>query len=215
MLDDAFATARGLYWEKGSRILSTIACLFIIPLIIGYVVELWKGGKPHVEELPWGRLFIDGIKLLVIQLIYLIPLILVVGIFFLALLFPFRYIPPQDFLQMIPALMVGLVLFVVLYVIIVLLSTIGNVRFARTGKMGEAFNFGAIIEHIGKIGWIRYIWLLIVLDVVILLSVAGLLMYSSSMVVAIVWIILYPGVIIFCARYISLVYDSAALTPPA
>ena len=211
VLNDAFATARSLYWEKGSRVIPTIACLFIFPLIIGYIVELWKGGKPHAEELSWGRLFIDGIKILVIQLIYLVPLILVAGIFFIALLYPFRYIPPQELLQLIPAMIVGFIIFLVVYVIIVLLATIGNVRFARTGKMGEAFNFGAIIEHIGKIGWLRYIWLLIVLDIVILFSVAGFMLLSPSMVLALVWILLYPGVIVFAARYISLVYDSAAL----
>ena len=43
----------------------------------------------------------------------------------------------------------------------------GAVRFARTDSFGEAFNFSAILAHIGRIGWGPYIVALIVLMVVI------------------------------------------------
>ena len=42
---------------------------------------------------------------------------------------------------------------------------IGVVRFARTGSIGEAFNFSAIRATIAKIGWVPYIIALVVLMV--------------------------------------------------
>jgi hypothetical protein len=43
------------------------------------------------------------------------------------------------------------------------LVPIAFIRFARTDKFGEAFNFSAILAHIGKIGWVEYIITLVVL----------------------------------------------------
>jgi len=40
-----------------------------------------------------------------------------------------------------PAL-VGILIAVILAIILTLIAIIGVIRFARTGKMGEAFNFG-------------------------------------------------------------------------
>jgi len=59
--------------------------------------------------------------------------------------------------------------------IIGLIATIGIIRFARTGSMGDAFNFGAILATMGKIGWINYILALIFMGI-ILRVVGGVLM---------------------------------------
>ncbi|HUK93215.1 MAG TPA: DUF4013 domain-containing protein, partial [Methanomicrobiales archaeon] len=77
MLDDAFRYARELYWDRGAKMIPLAVCMVIIPLIAGYMVEILRGTKVFVEDLGWGKLFIDGIKLIVIQLIYAIPLFLV------------------------------------------------------------------------------------------------------------------------------------------
>jgi hypothetical protein len=207
MLNESFATARTLFWEKGSRMIPTIACLFIIPLMTGYLVELWRGGKPHSEDLSWGRLFVDGIKLFVLQIIYIIPLLIVGAIFFVGVLTNMTNQSPEAIITALMALMLGVVICCILYVIIVMLSTIGFVRFARTGRMGEAFSIGEIIRHIGRIGWLRYIWYLVVMLVVNLFGVLGLLMFFSFQIMPVIWLVLYPGVMIFGARFISLVYD--------
>ena len=43
----------------------------------------------------------------------------------------------------------------------------GVIRFARTGSMGEAFNFSAILATIGRIGWLSYIFALIIMIIII------------------------------------------------
>jgi hypothetical protein len=50
--------------------------------------------------------------------------------------------------------------------------------------------------------------------VVILFGVLGLFMFFSSLIMPIIWYVLYPGVLIFSARFISLVYDQGVMVPP-
>jgi hypothetical protein len=94
-----------------------------------------------------------------------------------------------------------------------LFAIIGIIRFARTGKMGEAFNFGAILAHIGRIGWGPYIISLIALIVVVAI-VAGILSLIP-IVGRILVFILAPVIAIFEARYLALLYDSAGPAPAA
>jgi len=73
--------------------------------------------------------------------------------------------------------------------------------------MGEAFNFGEIFATIGKIGWGTYILALIILVVIfaIIYVVLGLI----PIVGAIIEFIIGPFLMVFAARYICQLYDSA------
>lgn len=76
--------------------------------------------------------------------------------------------------------------------------------------MGQAFAFGAILEHIGKIGWGSYIIALIVLWIVGI--VFGFIVGILVVIPVLGWLItlfLYPVWIIFTARYMTLIYESA------
>ncbi len=106
--------------------------------------------------------------------------------------------------------MLGLVQ-LVLSIAITLVSLIASVRFARTDSFGEAFNFSAILAHIGRIGWGDYIVALIVLyvalfAVVIVLSILGVLTFGLGFLL---FFSLAPAFSIFVARYAALIYDSA------
>ena len=57
---------------------------------------------------------------------------------------------------------VGTLFIAVSVLIINLIALTGVIRFAKTGKIMEGFNFGAIIVTITHIGWIHYILSLIV-----------------------------------------------------
>jgi hypothetical protein len=107
-------------------------------------------------------------------------------------------------------MMVGLLVVFVLAIIIGLFAMIGAVRFARTGSIGEAFNFSAILATISKIGWVPYIIAIIVLGVcgIVFGIVVGILM-----VIPIIGWLIYLCLIspwaIFVARYVCQLYDSA------
>ena len=87
---------------------------------------------------------------------------------------------------------------------------IGIVRLARTGSIGEAFNFSAILATIGKIGWVSYIIALIVFVVVAIIF--GIIV-TILMMIPILGLILYLCLIapfaLFTGRYLCQVYDSA------
>jgi|GEM_PF-4866307 hypothetical protein len=48
---------------------------------------------------------------------------------------------------------IGLLVMIIVGILVTLISVIGTIRFARKNSMGQAFAFGAILQHIGKIGW--------------------------------------------------------------
>jgi predicted membrane protein len=87
---------------------------------------------------------------------------------------------------------------------------IGIVRLARTGSIGEAFNFSAILATIRKIGWVPYILALIVFVVcgIIFEIIAWILMMIPFLGIILV-LCLIPPWTIFIARYFSQLYDSA------
>ncbi|MGI6502433.1 MAG: DUF4013 domain-containing protein [Candidatus Methanoculleus thermohydrogenotrophicum] len=47
--------------------------LLLVPLLSGYVVRVLSGKTPAPEVNEWGRLFVDGWKLNIITLVYMIP----------------------------------------------------------------------------------------------------------------------------------------------
>ena len=108
---------------------------------------------------------------------------------------------------------------------------VASIRFARTGTFAEAFNFSAIFETIGKIGWLNYIIALVLVSIVVsipiiilifgfiliggvslfLLKEAGVFLFLGLLVLMILLIlILSPLFGVFQARYMTRLYDSAA-----
>jgi hypothetical protein len=125
---------------------------------------------------------------------------------------------------------IGFVLLMFLVEIAVgLIVPVASIRFARTTSFSEAFNVGAILEYIGKIGWINYILALILIALIIgipiailvfgfiLLSGITMFMFKISsiailgFIIALIIIILtlVPLFAVFQARYMTRVYDSA------
>ena len=108
----------------------------------------------------------------------------------------------------------AVLVFIVLAVVSILVSLISmmaSVRFARTDSFGEAFNFSAILAHIGRIGWASYILALIVLylalfAVVVVLGIFGIITLGLGFLL---FFALAPAFSILTARYVTLIYDSA------
>jgi hypothetical protein len=160
---------------------------------------------PELDD--YGRLFVDGLKLFVVALIYAIPLIIVYAILFGATFMMMGSGSDAMAAAGVGTLLIGMLIMFVLAIVIALFELIGVVRFARTDSLGEAFNFSAILAHIGRIGWGPYIVALIVLMIAIFVVV-----FVLSIIPIIGWLILFlfsPAISIFAARYITLLYDSA------
>ncbi|MDD1715565.1 MAG: DUF4013 domain-containing protein [Methanolinea sp.] len=205
------------------------AVAFIIAIILGafymgYLVKIFRGEAPLPPVSGFGKLFIDGIKYLIIEVIYLIPVLIILavtaGAAIMAALPTLMAMPSEPNLDVLmPALMpiiggviVGILIAVIVGIILWLFAIVGIVRFARTGRIGEAFNFGAILATIGKIGWGTYILALIIMAVLltIVVLIIGIIPYIGS----IIQIIVSPFISIFTARYICLLYNSAGAEVP-
>jgi hypothetical protein len=209
MLSDSFAYAKDAVVGKWMQwLLLVIATILLCLPLLGYTLRIYRGEKPAPEVADWGTLFVDGIKYFIVALIYAIPFLIVMfvtigaGIVALAS-------NPASVAGAIGGMLFGFIVLVIIGILTMIFSTIGIIRFARTGSIGEAFNFKEITATIAKIGWVSYIIALVVLIVVvivieIILSIIGMIPVLGF----IINIVFIAPVAIFEARYFCQVYDS-------
>jgi len=183
--------------------------LDIIPivnlLVLGYVSRVIKE-HPDSKELPplenYWNLWVQGLKIVVAAIIYMIiPIILVVPFMVLTALawIAFPSLPAVGWLVAIPMLIIGVLL--AFFLAIILAMAIVNM--VRKDSFGKAFAFGEILGVIGKVGWGTYILWLIILFVCIFI-VGGI-----GSIPAIGWIlslIISPIFGVFVARSASLTF---------
>jgi len=195
-------------WAKW--VMLVIATILLALPLMGYVMKVLRGEKPAPEVEDWGTLFIDGIKYLIVMIIWMIPVIIVYAILMVVGFAGAMTGDPTAAMAAVGTMLVGLLVVFVLAIIIGLFAMIGVVRFARTGSIGEAFNFSAILATIGKIGWVPYIIALVVLIVcgVVFGIVVGILM-MIPVLGWIVYLFMIAPWYIFVARYVCQLYDSA------
>lgn len=229
LLGDAWGYMRQGVLGNGSRWAKLMLGTILISLpLMGYLMRVYRGADPAPEMDEWGTLTIDGLKLLVVGIIYSIPIFILEIISSgpeIAAAFRGEIVPTTEgsFSQN-PFLIALIFIFDILIAIFV---PIAMIRFARMNKFCEAFNFGAILETIGKIGWLRYILAIIIVAIVVGIPVMVLFMaivvlgilsgsfLATLAAVLIVLIIIAPVVEVFQARYMTRVYDSAAGEPVA
>ena len=219
MVGSSIEYAKDAVWGKWTRWILLVISTIIFPLILGYIMEIYRGTTPAPEMEQWGKKFIDGLKFFVAALIYAIPVIIVIVIFVgiaalafmpYALTMGYGSMNPDLIAGAIAGLIVGIVIALIVGVIVTLFSTIGLVRMAREDHFGEAFNFGAILATIRSIGWGNYVVALIVLWVISI--ILGLILSAIAAIPFIgwlIWLFLFPLLLIFESRYISQIYDAA------
>jgi Protein of unknown function (DUF4013) len=208
MVGEAFAYAKDGLWEKWfTWFLLLVATILLALPLMGYMLKILRGEKPAPEVQDGGTLFVDGIKYVIIAIIYAIPLFIIMAIAMAPLLMDAVSGNVTAAMASVGTFLVGMLVFVIVAIIIALVEFIGLIRFARTGSMGEAFNFDAIFATIGKIGWVNYIIALIVLF--ILLGIVEFICTIIPYVGFVLLFIILPFLVLFEARYLCMLYDSA------
>jgi len=229
LLDDAFHyTKEGILFNmnRWAGLILAIICLGI-PMN-GYVMRIYRGTVTAPDVDRWGTLFIDGLKLVIVGLVYAIPIMIVWAFIYGSMFFAMA----QGNMDAAGNWEPNLVLLLLMYAVEIavgIIMPIASIRFARTGSFAEAFNLGAIFGTIGKIGWITYLIALIILTLVIgipiFLIVFGVIIVGGAglylivggkveLLVAIVgllilaMLILSPLFGVFQARYLTRVYES-------
>ncbi|MFA4860704.1 DUF4013 domain-containing protein [Methanoregula sp.] len=214
MIGESFEYAKeGLVGKWMKWILLLIATILLTLPLMGYTLRILRGEKPSPEVENWGTLFIDGIKYLIIGIIYAIPLFIIAFLTLAPLVMEAVAAGGNPAavnsiaMGAVGTFLLGLVIFIIAAIIIGLFANIGIVRFARTGSMGEAFNFGAILTTIAKIGWVNYIIALIIMGIIF--GVVEMICALIPMVGTLILFIIIPFLTMFQARYLCRIYDSA------
>ncbi len=221
LLSDSFDYTKEALWGRWGRwvilvVLSLIQVftLFLVPLYNGYIVRVLSGQRPAPDINDLGKLFIDGWKWNIINLIYMIPAILVLayfgGLAVLSAVAAQGATDPEAWAPAVAAAISGILLAALVAILISFISLFAVVRFAHTDSFGQAFNFGAIFAHIGRVGWGS--WILAVIILILIGVVYGAVIGLINLIPILGWIInLFLGVAfgIFYARYLAGAYESS------
>lgn len=211
MVGDSFAYAKEAVLGKWMKwVMLIIATVLLMLPLMGYALKVLRGETPAPEVEDWGTLFIDGIKYMIIAIIWLLPVYIVMGILMVIGFGAAMTGDESAALAGMGIMVIGMIVVAILAVIIALFMLIGVVRFARTGSIGEAFNFSAIRATIAKIGWVPYIIALVVL--MVCAAIFGIVMGILMMIPILGWLVylcMIPPYMLFVSRYICQLYDSA------
>jgi hypothetical protein len=191
------------YPVKGWFKIILLGIMLIIPIVnligLGYYLRIIKSTCAGRNELPdftgVGEIFIDGLKFLIVGIIYaIVPLI------FYALTFAF----PGPLFLIVSAISA---------MIITLFAYMGMANMAyHESELGAALRYGEILDKIKTIGWRKYMLWWIVLMLIIIITgfiitvVGGILLYF---VLGLAVLILgYGYLVMFQARSIGLTFES-------
>lgn len=200
----------------------------IVPLFLlyGYVFRVIKASLAGVEDLPdfeeWGEMLVDGIKLFLVYIIYMLPAIIIgiysVFAFIMALhsfgnLNPATTIDPTIIYSLLggsAAFGIGFALIYILIIYPIMAVGVGNMAFYN-GDLGSAFKLGDIFSTISQIGWVDLIiWYIAIIIVSITIFIAGTLI---AIIPILGWLILtlvvYPYLYLFLGRALAWLYASA------
>jgi len=214
IIEDSFRYAKeGLAGKWGKGILLIFSCI-IFPFYWGYVLRIYRGANPSPRQDNWGNMFVDGIRLLIIGLIYAIPVLILCFLLFGSADMIRSSMNPATIGGLIIAVLVGAIMLIIVGIFTLLIVMTASVRFARRDSMSEAFNFRAIFSHIGKIGWMTYLIALLML-LIALINIAIICLVINLIIPylgIILFLMLLPFLSLFSPRYITLLYESAGVS---
>ncbi|MFA5415063.1 MAG: DUF4013 domain-containing protein [Methanoregula sp.] len=195
--------------EAGLLVCAGILCNIFIS---GYIVRLLQGESVPPEFDNWTRLCLDGIKVHIIPLIWiLVPSILALIQYTIAsggLLPGNLWGTTLGFILILIILVIQLViLFIAVQYII-----IGAIRYARTGSVREAFAVLAIRATLSRIGIVNYFVALGIITFVWLVFSLGLHVLSLVPYIGgIIALGLWPTMAVFCVRFMAHYCDEELL----
>ena len=195
--------------------LAILIILHIIPIvnliIYGFMARVIKetpesNTPPKLEK--YGEFWIDGLKISVVAIIYMIIPAVLIAAGAVTLFAPYLAGPYSPVVWLVP-LGFGVVLMavgIILAFAVAIIMAMAIVHLVKTGSFGKAFAVGEIVNIIGKIGWGQYvIWLIV-------MFIFAIIVVAIGAVPGIGWlisIIVSPIFGVFVSRSAALVYTDA------
>lgn len=186
-------------------ILSVMAITLVAFLVIeGYLLRVCSDKTTVPGFGSPGRMLINSIKSVIIIVCWMIPamICLLLGTFVLRLTGP----DIAGTIIMAVLFIAGFVLYIYLY----LYAMMAFVRFSKTEKIREGFNYSALKKNIRTNGWFSYIISLIILSFIsgfFYIAMVFLIIFVNFIAGIIVTLVLIPPLMVFCARYLGTVYE--------
>ena len=236
----SLSTVLPSYGVKDSTLslILTLVTLIVAIIVLGYCVEVIKRGTDGDDTLPdfdYVKHFVNGIKALILDIIYfIIPAIITIivasatGLFtsFTKIVYIsidamsknannlttiMAAVPKTTMNTFTNALTITLIVAIILFIIFSLMSFTGLVRFAKTGSGTEGLRFRQILRDMSKVGLIKIIVTLIVIYIIafvlsLIIGLIGLIPYIGVFIGIFVGV---PFMLLFLYRAIGLLYADA------
>ncbi len=194
-----------------------IASVLIVPifLVYGYMFRIIKATLAGLDELPEfdeiGEMFVDGLKVFVVAIVYAIPVYIIAAILGLIIGGSTTSTSISMDPTMVWALFFGYLLYIIIAVIIGLIEVIAIANMAYyNGDLGAAFRFSEILDYIARIGWGKYIATYIVIAIVAFIGFfIGILTFFILIGIILLPLIIAPYIAMFGSRAIALLFIDA------
>ncbi|BDZ66871.1 DUF4013 domain-containing protein [Methanobacterium ferruginis] len=201
-----------------------IASILIVPifLVYGYVFRIIKATLAGMDELPdfdeIGDMFVDGLKVFVVAIVYAIPVWIIALILNMIIGASMDVTTTATTLDaaMFWGIIASNLVFAIVGIIVGLIEIIAIANMAyNDGEIGAAFRFSEIMDIIANIGWGKYIATYIV---IIIIAAIGVLIGMLTMFILIGFILLpliiAPYIAMFGSRTIGLLVASSLEAEP-
>jgi hypothetical protein len=201
-----------------------IASILIVPifLVYGYVFRIIKATLAGMDELPdfdeIGDMFVDGLKVFVVAIVYAIPVWIIALILNMIIGASMDVTTTATTLDaaMFWGIIASNLVFAIVGSIVGLIEIIAIANMAyNDGEIGAAFRFSEIMDIIANIGWGKYIATYIV---IIIIAAIGVLIGMLTMFILIGFILLpliiAPYIAMFGSRTIGLLVASSLEAEP-
>lgn len=198
----------------------SILSILIIPifLVMGYFFRILKSSIAGFDELPdfdeWGEMFIDGLKMFVVQFVYLlIPLIVI----FVGAWASIASMSVTASGNVANPLFLGLMggTAIIGFILAIIFQLIGSIAVANMAlndsEFGAAFRFSEILELISMIGWGKYIiWYIVMIIIgIVFMVIASVLQIIPFIGMIIATLVVYPYLTMFSSRSLALLFGSS------
>lgn len=193
-------------------------------IVVGYTLSITRDTIHGYDELPGFDIiknFIDGIKVAVLSLIYMI----IPSIIFFILLFATGAVNAFSQAEvsmaggalssdlafnLIGSIGLTFIISLIIYIIFILFATIAYCRLADTGSFSQGFSFSGIIDDIKRIGVGSYVvwWIVLAIIIAIILLIAMFVAIIPYIGYLICLLFIASFVYIFFARATGLIYSN-------
>lgn len=211
-------------------IISLILTIIITLIIWGYTLSITRKSINNVDgnvpEFVWVKNIIDGLKVLVLRIVYyIIPVIITVIVAYVTgafrymyqlLMYYFTYGSIDSASQALlssatTSLIIVSIVAVILFTVFTLLFLAAIAVLAETESIGAAVNMVDVFKKIGEINWGNYIiWAILYAIILLIISVVINFIAIIPLIGVIIALLIFrPYADMFAARALGLIYNES------